>query len=179
MTEVTGLRPVPGSEGTRLNDEAPLGLGIVVASREREYEVSFWQTYYHVVWGTKKREHITTDERVVLIRSSLSATALEHEAIVHAIGIMPDHVHMAISIPPKIAVAELIGRMKGASSRRVNMATGNHIEGFGWQPEYGVFSFSKRGLDEVVAYVENQPEIHAKRLMKPVYERSESPPNNS
>ena len=141
--------------------------------------MGFWQTYYHVVWGTKKREHIIMDNRIELIRSSLTATALEYEAIVHAIGMMPDHVHVAISIPPKIAVSELIGRMKGASSRRVNMVTGDHLEGFGWQPEFGVFTFSKRGLDEVVAYVDNQREIHAKRLMKPVYERAETPLEHS
>ena len=90
--------------------------------------MGFWQTYYHVVWGTKKREHIITDDRIELIRTSLTATALEHEAIVHAIGIMPDHIHVAITIPPKIAVSDLIGRMKGASSRRVNLTTGSAVE---------------------------------------------------
>jgi putative transposase len=84
---------------------------------ERAGRMTFWQIYYHVVWSTKKREHLITDSRVELIRSSLTATALEHESIVHAIGIMPDHVHVAVSIPPKIAVADLVGRMKGASSR--------------------------------------------------------------
>jgi putative transposase len=141
--------------------------------------MTLWQLYYHVVWSTKRREHIITEERNGLIRSSVTATALEHAAIVQAIGIMPDHVHIAISIPPKSAVADRIGRMKGASSRRVKLETGSAGDGFGWQPEYGVFSFSQRGLDEVVAYGENQREINAKRLLKPIYERTEMPFNPS
>jgi putative transposase len=137
--------------------------------------VPFWQTYYHVVWGTKLREHLIDDARSKIIRSSLLSTALEQNAIVRALGIMPDHVHVVVSIPPRIAVADLIGRMKGVTSRRVNMATGNGADGFSWQPEYGVFTFGHRALEDVVSYVENQREIHAKRLTRPTYERFEPP----
>jgi hypothetical protein len=57
----------------------------------------------------------------------------------------------------------------------VNVVIGSKGDGFGWQPEYGVFSFSQRGPAEVVAYVENQRDIHAKRLTKTFYERSDTP----
>jgi REP-associated tyrosine transposase len=62
------------------------------------------------------------------------ATALE--CIPHAIGGMPNHIHVAISIPPKLAVAILIGQLKGASSHHVNK---RYADGsFLWQAEYGV-----------------------------------------
>jgi putative transposase len=137
--------------------------------------VPFWKTYYHVVWGTKHREHLIDEARGELIRASLLSVATEQDAIVRAIGIMPDHVHVVVSIPPKIAVAELIGRMKGISSRRVNIVAGNTVDGFGWQPEYGHFTFGQRALEDVVSYVENQREIHDKRLIRPTYELFEAP----
>jgi putative transposase len=141
--------------------------------------VTFWKTYYHVVWGTKRREHLIDDARGELIRSSLLSVAIEHEAILRAVGIMPDHVHVVVSIPPKIAVAELIGRMKGVSSRRVNSAAGNADDGFGWQAEYGLFTFGQRALEDVVTYVENQREIHEKRLIRPSYEQFKTPLSRS
>jgi putative transposase len=85
------------------------------------------------------------------------ATALE--CIPHAINGMSEHVHVAISIPPKIAVATLIGQLKGASSHHVN---DNYLNGaFAWQAEYGVLSFSERSLARVVEYVQNQKKHHA------------------
>jgi putative transposase len=133
-----------------------------------------------VVWSTKHREHLIDERREELIRSSLLSLAIEQDSILRAVGIMPDHVHVVVSIPPKIAVAEFIGRMKGVSSRRVSAATGSATDGFGWQPEYGVFTFGQRALDDVVSYVENQREIHEKRLLiRPSFERFDTPRNQS
>ena len=137
--------------------------------------MTFWQTYYHVIWGTKHREQLINEEREELIRTSLLSTAIEHDAIVRAVGVMPDHVHVVMSIPPKCAVAELIGRMKGLSSRRANMTGDGRAGGFAWQPEYGVFTFGHRALDDIVSYVENQREIHARRLIRPFFERFDEP----
>jgi putative transposase len=141
--------------------------------------MTFWQLHDHAVWSTKKREPIITADRAEFIRASLTATALEHDAIVHAIGIMPDQVHGEISIPPRIAIAKMIGRMNGASSRHINMARSTSVDGFGWQPEHGVVSFSQRGLNDVIAYEENQREIHAQHLTKSIYERADTPINLS
>jgi REP-associated tyrosine transposase len=74
---------------------------------------------------------------------------------------MPDHVHLAVSIPPKQAVARVVGRVKGVSSHAVNAAQPNRPEPFAWQTEYGALSFGHRALDDVVAYVNDQSRRHA------------------
>ena len=84
---------------------------------------------------------------------------------------MPDHLHLAISIPPKAAAATVIGHMKGLSSRRINREASSSNDSFAWQPEYGLLTFGERSLPEVIAYVEDQREIHAKRLAKQSFER--------
>jgi putative transposase len=137
--------------------------------------VTYWRAFYPIVWGTKNREPLITADRIELIRSSIAAIARESDSLIHAIGVMPDHVHLVISIPPKTAVATVIGQMKGLSSRRINKETGTPLDGFAWQPEYGMLTFGERSLPDVVAYVENQPEIHAKRLTRPPFERGTEP----
>ena len=134
-----------------------------------------WQAYYHMVWGTKRREQIIIGQRIEQVRVSLTATALEYGATIHAIGIMPDHVHLAISIPPEIAVAELIGRMKVAARRRVNQESRHPVNEFDWDADYGVFTFGPFELQDVVSYVENQREIHDHRSTRQTFEQTETP----
>jgi putative transposase len=82
------------------------------------------------------------------------------ECPLQAIGGMPDHVHVVISIPPSQPIATIVGRLKGASSHYAN----EHFmpgKDFAWQSEYGVLSVSESGLNKVVAYVLNQKKHHA------------------
>ena len=136
----------------------------------------YWRLYYHVVWGTKHREPLIDDGREDIVRRSLRATCEERGALVHGIGVMPDHVHVAVSIPPRHAVSDFVHRLKGSSSHLVN-----HLEGttgqrsFAWQAEYGVLSHGERSLPDVVAYVENQRTRHAGDHVCPSFEQSERP----
>ena len=91
---------------------------------------------------------------------------------------MPDHVHLAVAVPPRIAVADLVKLLKGSSSHLLNSqartSTGFQ-ERFYWQEEYGVLSFGERSLADVVVYVENQREHHANKTILPVFEQLERP----
>jgi putative transposase len=139
--------------------------------------VPHWQFYYHLVWATKYRELIIDDEMAGLIRHVVNDTCAQHQAIPHAIGFMPDHLHLAVSIPPKIAVADFIGQIKGLSSFRINkQGTNEERRGFRWQTEYGALTFGERSLATVVAYVENQATHHANQTLLPSFERLDTRP---
>ena len=134
---------------------------------------TYWRFYYHIVWGTKNREPIITESRVTLIGEAIAAVTVDLEAMIFAIGAMPDHVHLAVAIPPRVAVADAVQRIKGVSSHRVNEATTDPCDGFRWQPGYGAFTFGERSLADVVSYIENQREIHGRRsLIRPSFELS-------
>ncbi|MCC6791489.1 MAG: IS200/IS605 family transposase [Thermomicrobiales bacterium] len=136
--------------------------------------MSYWRLFYHLVWATKDREPVLDDARSDLLVRSIQALCTENRVLVHATGVMPDHIHLALSIPPRIAIAEFVQRMKGTTSRRFNTtASRTDIEHFDWQPEYGVISFGERSLDEVVAYLENQRTHHANQTIRPLFERTE------
>jgi putative transposase len=121
--------------------------------------MTYWRVFYHLVWATKNREPLIADEGEAIIRRSFQLTSDDLGLIVHAVGVMPEHVHVALSIPPKIAVAEAVKRLKGASSFAVGRDQ-PHIS-FGWQDGYGLHSFSERGLPGVCNYVLNQADHHA------------------
>lgn len=85
-------------------------------------------------------------------------------------GGMSEHVHVVISIPPKLSVATLIGRLKGASSHHVNH---NHAAGsFGWQAEYGALSFAEKALPSIVDYVNHQKKHHTENTLNQSMENS-------
>lgn len=131
----------------------------------------FWQHHCHLVWTTKYREPIINDELASIIRHKIQSTSNEQRAILHAIGIMPDHVHLTVSIPPRIAASEYIGLLKGKSSHHINQSGAfDQLGHFAWQAEYGLISFGERSLGSVVAYVNNQAEHHAKNTLWPTFE---------
>lgn len=131
--------------------------------------MSYWRLFYHVVWGTKNRLPLIdpTWEKDLYGYIWGKATALE--CIPHAINGMPDHIHVAISIPPKLSVATLIGQLKGASSHRINEIYVSD-NSFAWQSEYGVLSFSEKTLSTIVGYVQNQKKHHADNTLNTAME---------
>lgn len=76
---------------------------------------------FHVVWVTKYRYkmlHGPIRERIrVIIRQSCD------EMGVHIVrGVLArDHIHMFLSIPPKLSLSDVMQRIKGRSSRRIQM----------------------------------------------------------
>lgn len=117
-----------------------------------------WRLFYHLVWATRGREPVLNPTMHEQLGQDLRHLVQEHGVIVHAVGGVVDHIHLAVSIPPSMPVATAVSRLKGGSSHRINQRQGG---GFAWQPEYGVTTFAERHLNQVVAYIENQPTHHA------------------
>src|ERR1044071_4731063 len=119
----------------------------------------YWELFYHVVWGTKHRLDLIDPAWEKDLYGYLCGKATALECFPHAIGGISDHVHVAISIPPKLAVATLISQLKGASSHHVNKT---YTDGsFLWQAEYRAFTFSEKALPSIVNYINNQKKHHA------------------
>jgi putative transposase len=127
-----------------------------------EASVPYWRLFYHLVWATRERESLIGPAEEALIRRSFGLTMSDLDLIPHAVGIMPDHAHVVVSIPPNVTVSETIKRLKGASSKAVNArSTGEVVLTFSWQGGYGALSFGDAALERVIDYVEHQPEHHA------------------
>lgn len=123
-----------------------------------------WRLFYHVIWGTKNRLDLIDPAWEKDLYGYIWGKATALECIPHAIGGTSNHIHVVISIPPKLPVATLIGQLKGASSHHINKEYAGGS--FMWQTEYGVFSFSEKALTAIVEYVNHQKEHHAANRLK-------------
>jgi putative transposase len=108
-----------------------------------------WECKYHVVWIPKYRRKTLYGELRKHLGPVLRELARQRECVVEEGHLNLDHVHMLLSIPPKYAVAQVLGFIKGKSAihiartylgRRQNF-TGQHF----WARGYYV---STVGRDE-------------------------------
>lgn len=132
----------------------------------------FCQLYYHLNWATKNRLPLITPKIEPIIYNYLRFKALNLGGHVYALNGIEDHVHMVAHIPPKLSVAKFVGQIKAVTSMRFNKKHKEH-PAFFWQTQYAAFSFDKKRLPYIVAYVENQKEHHRENNLIPILEKTE------
>ena len=72
-----------------------------------------WECKYHVVWIPKCRKKTLYGELRRYLGETFRDLAMQKECKVIEGRLMPDHVHILMSIPPKYAVSQIVGYMKG------------------------------------------------------------------
>ena len=74
---------------------------------------------YHIVWATKYRYKVLFGDVRLRARDICRQVCGENGVeILHGV-LSRDHVHMFVSVPPKIAIADLVRKMKGRSSYKL------------------------------------------------------------
>ena len=132
--------------------------------------MSFWRTYYHLVWSTSNREPFITAEIEPRLFAYLIKKSAELGVYVYAINGWVDHIHLIVSIPPKLSVAEVVKHLKGASSHDLNHSFGLNFT-FAWQRGYGVLTLGERQRKDAEAYVHNQKSHHKEQTTNAWLER--------
>ena len=118
------------------------------------------RVYVHLVWATWDRLPLLTPEIERPVYVAIRDKCREFGCLVYAIGGMEDHVHVLVQMHPNVAVATLIGDVKGASSHLVTHVLKPDAF-FKWQGAYGAFSVDSAGMPRVIAYIKNQRKHHA------------------
>ena len=115
---------------------------------------------YHIVWITKYRRKILTGKIAsrlkVLLMQGCSARGLP----VIKGSIQPDHVHLLISAPPSLSVAQIMQYIKGRSSKKMQeefnsirkQFWGQHM----WATGYFCRTVGTVTKEMVKEYIENQ-----------------------
>ncbi len=120
---------------------------------------SRWECKYHVVFIPKYRKKAIFGRIRAELGEILRRLAEQKESRIEEGHLMPDHVHMMISIPPKHAVSQVIGYIKGKSAihiaRRYSERKRNFVGQHFWARGYFV---STVGRDEEVIreYIRHQ-----------------------
>ena len=86
--------------------------------RIRTLNHSTYQHQYHIVWGTKYRRKFLKSYVLTELKKILYTTVKKYPTLwIETVNVDEDHIHLQMEIPPSIAVADAVGKLKAASSR--------------------------------------------------------------
>ena len=112
---------------------------------------SVWECKYHVVFIPKCRRKTLYAELRRYLGDVFRKLALQKESRVEEGHLLSDHVHMLLAIPPKYAVAQVIGYIKGKSAIHLARVYGERKRNFVGQHFWARGYFvSTVGRDEAV-----------------------------
>ena len=120
---------------------------------------TMWRCQYHVVFAPKYRRMAIFGEIKADIRKILRQLCQQKGVEIIEAYMMPDHVHMLISIPPKYSVSQIMGYLKGKSSLMIFDRHANLKYKYGnrhfWARGYYVDTVG-RNKKQVQEYIKNQ-----------------------
>ncbi|WP_167608077.1 IS200/IS605 family transposase [Maribellus sediminis] len=117
--------------------------------------------YLHITFSTKNRQATINKNIQDELFRYLGGICNEHESKPVIVGGTNDHVHLLINLSRKIALMNLVEKLKSHSSKWIKTKN----DGFGnfyWQRGYGCFSVNPKQLDVIKEYIQNQEEHHLK-----------------
>ena len=120
-----------------------------------------WNRKYHVVFAPKYRRKIFYGEKKAEIGKILRELCSWKGVNIIEAEVCPDHIHMLIEIPPKIAVSSFMGLLKGKSSLIIHERYANlkykHGNRSFWCRGYYVDTAGKN-TKKIAEYIRNQLE---------------------
>ncbi|MFL5513836.1 MAG: IS200/IS605 family transposase [Thermoanaerobaculia bacterium] len=120
---------------------------------------TMWDCKYHIVFIPKCRRKVLYGQLRVHLGDVFRKLAGQKESRVEEGHLMPDHVHMLLSIPPKYSVSQVIGFIKGKSAIHLARVYGERKRNFVGQHFWARgFFVSTVGRDEAVIreYIKKQ-----------------------
>lgn len=125
-----------------------------------------WDCKYHVIWIPKYRKKSIFADLRQYLGEIFRELAKQKECTVIEGHLMPDHVHILLSIPPKYSVSQIVGFIKGKSAIQIARNFQGRKQNFGgqnfWARGYYVSTVGK-DEESVRAYIQHQ-EKEDKRL---------------
>jgi len=120
---------------------------------------SRWECKYHIVFIPKYRRKILFGEIRRELGETFRSLARRKESEVLEGHLMRDHVHMLISIPPKYAVAQVVGFIKGKSAIHIARTFAgrkrNYVGEHFWARGYYVSTVG-RDEEQIRKYIRHQ-----------------------
>ena len=135
------------------------GKGDLMANKNNELAHTKWMCKYHIVFTPKYRRKIIYNQLKVDIRDILKQLCAYKGVEILEGHLMPYHIHMLVSIPPKYSISSFMGYLKGKSALMIFDRHANLKYKFGnrhfWSEGYYV---STVGLNEATIrkYIQGQ-----------------------
>jgi putative transposase len=134
----------------------------VVFSRNCVYQFA-----YHVVWCPKYRKKILIGDIASAANSMLDEICAGNEWLVITKEIQPDHIHLFLTIPPAISVANAIKILKGTTARKLFLQFPQIKQqlwgGSLWSPSYYAGTSGNVSAETIQKYIERVEHIGGRR----------------
>jgi putative transposase len=121
--------------------------------------MSYVSSYHHCVFSTKDRRPLITPALAERLWPFLGGIARQNKMKGIAVGGVADHVHILLSLPPKMSIAKGLQLIKGGWSKWVHETFPEHRL-FAWQEQYGAFSVRESRVDAIIEYIKSQAKHH-------------------
>ena len=131
-----------------------------------------WNCKYHIVFAPKYRRQVIYGKIKAAIGQILCQLCERKGVEIIEATACPDHIHMLVSIPPKLSVSQFMGYLKGKSSLMIFDRHANLKYRYGnrqfWCRGYYVDTVG-RNKKVIQAYIQNQLQedrLHDQMTMK-------------
>ncbi len=131
-------------------------------SKYRKLSHVIYKCDYHIVWVPKYRFRVLKGQIKILLEEDIRMLCEWKQCHIQELSVQEDHIHLVVSVPPRVSVSELMGTLKGKLAIKLFKSYpkmkqkpywGNHF----WARGYFVTTI---GVDEEVIrrYVKYQEE---------------------
>jgi putative transposase len=123
---------------------------------------SKWDCKYHVVFVPKYRKRVLYGKIRKFLGPVFHELAGQRRSKILEGHMVQDHVHMLIQIPPKYAVSEVIGYLKGKSAIAVARQFSGRKKNFNGESFWAIgYAVSTVGFEEaqIRGYIQNQEQL--------------------
>lgn len=130
-----------------------------------------YKNYVHLVFVTKYRRDVFTLEMLNKLKEIFEETCKQMDCELLEFGGEDDHVHMMVAVHPKVALANLVGKLKGKSSYVLRREYWGRIKkklwgkSF-WSPSYCAVSCGGASLKVIKEYIEDQKKPPSEKQIK-------------
>ncbi len=120
---------------------------------------TYSQVNLHFVFSPKHRNALIHPDWEINLYKYITGIVQKNNHKMLSINGMPDHIHIFIGFQTTQSMADLMQDVKADSSQWINQNNLTKTK-FEWQKGYGVFSYSRSQVPQVINYIQNQKTHH-------------------
>ena len=129
---------------------------------------TYSQIYLQVVFAVEGRQNLIHKRNKQELHKYITGIVTQRGQKLLAVHCMPDHTHVLIGLKPSVALSDVVGDVKNASTNFVNR--NRWVAGrFSWQEGFGAFSYGHSQLTGIINYIKDQEQHHASRTFRQEY----------
>lgn len=126
-----------------------------------ETRTAIYDFHFHLVFVTKYRKSIfNTNEKQEELKTLLASFAEKNGSTIESVEVMPDHVHLMLSFPPKFAPSSIVKSFKGAAARewfKLHPEDKQKLyKGHLWSPSFFMQTVGAISKEAITEYIETQ-----------------------